>query len=49
MVVKKIFAYIILSSCLLIASMLTSCGMIDMEFDEDVQMAYDMRLDHDTV
>ena len=49
MVVKKIFAYILSSSCLLIASMLTSCGMIDMEFDGDVQMAYDMRLDHDTV
>ena len=49
MVVKKIFAYILSSSCLLVASMLTSCGMIDMEFDEDVQMAYDMRLDHDTV
>ena len=49
MVVKKIFAYILSSSCLLIVSMLTSCGMIDMEFDGDVQMAYDMRLDHDTV
>ena len=49
MVVKKILAYISSSSCLLIFSMLTSCGLIDMEFDENVQDVYDMKLDHDTV
>ena len=49
MTVKKILAYISSSFCLLIVSMLTSCGLIDMEFDEDIQGAYDMQLDHDTV
>ena len=31
------------------AFLLTSCGIIDMEFDENVQDVYDMQLDHDTV
>lgn len=47
MVVKKILAYI--SFCLLTGSLFTSCGLIDMEFDENIQDVYDMRLDHDTV
>ena len=34
---------------MLLASLFTSCGLLDMEFDENVQMAYDMQLDHDTV
>ena len=38
------FLYIII-----MASLFTSCGLLDMEFDENVQMAYDMKLDHDTV
>ena len=29
--------------------LITSCGLIDMEFDENVQVDFDMRLDHDTV
>ena len=49
MAVKKILAYISSSFCLLIVSMLTSCGLIDMEFDGDIPGAYDMQLDHDTV
>lgn len=38
-----IFPYI-----LLLASLMTSCGLIDMDID-DIQIAYDMRLDHDTI
>lgn len=38
-----------LSSLLLMASLLTSCGLIDMDFDDNVQVAYDMQLDRDTV
>lgn len=42
--------YISTFSCVMIlASFFTSCGLIDMEFDENVQMVYDMQLDHDTV
>lgn len=33
----------------ILTSLATSCGLIDMELDETMQMAYDMRLDHDTV
>ena len=42
--------YISTFSCvMLLASLFTSCGLLDMEFDENVQIAYDMQLDHDTV
>ena len=49
MVVKKKLANISSASCLIMAFLLTSCGIIDMEFDENVQDVYDMQLDHDTV
>lgn len=38
--------FVWMSACSLLTA---SCGLIDMELDEDVQMVYDMRLDHDTV
>lgn len=34
---------------IILVPLFTSCGLLDMEFDENVQMAYDMKLDHDTV
>lgn len=46
----KILRHLIAFSCAaVLASFMPSCGLIDMEFDENVQMAYDMKLDHDTV
>ena len=42
--------YISIFSCvMLLALLMSSCGLLDMEFDENVQIAYDMQLDHDTV
>ena len=42
--------YISTFSCvMLLALLMPSCGLLDMEFDENVQIAYDMQLDHDTV
>ena len=38
--------FVWMSACSLLTA---SCGLIDMELDEDVQMVYDMRLDRDTV
>ena len=50
MTVKKRLTYLSPLSCLLmITSLLSSCGLIDMEFDDNVQVAYDMQLDRDTV
>lgn len=50
MTVKKRPTYLSPLSCLiLMASLLTSCGLIDMEFDDNIQAAYDMHLDRDTV
>ena len=50
MTVKKRVTYLSPLSCLLLmASLLTSCGLIDMDFDDNVQVAYDMQLDRDTV
>ena len=50
MTVKKRLTYLSPLSCLLLmASLLASCGLIDMDFDDNVQMAYDMQLDRDTV
>lgn len=46
---KKLRHLITFSCVVVLVSLITSCGLIDMEFDENVQMAYDMRLDHDTV
>lgn len=47
----KELRHLITFSCavMVLTSLITSCGLIDMEFDENVQMAYDMQLDHDTV
>ena len=50
MTVKKRLTYLSPLSCLLLmASLLASCGLIDMDFDDNVQRAYDMQLDRDTV
>ena len=50
MTVKKRPTYLSPLFCLiLMASLLTSCGLIDMEFDDNIQAAYDMHLDRDTV
>lgn len=50
MTVKKRLTYLSPLSCLLLtASLLASCGLIDMEFKDNAQVAYDMQLDRDTV
>lgn len=46
----KISFHILPFSCImLLASLFTSCGLMDMEFDENVEITYDMRLDRDSV
>ena len=46
----RILRHIKKTVCMALVSMLTvSCGIIDMELNEDVQVAYDMHLSHDTV
>ncbi len=46
---KKLRHLTAFSYIMVLTSFITSCGLIDMEFDEEVQMVYDMKLDHDTI
>ena len=47
--INRIIHILSFSSIMLLASLFTSCGLIDMEFDENVEIDYDMQLDRDTV
>ena len=47
-IMNKLKQLIIFLCVVVLASLITSCGLIDMDID-DIQIAYDMRLDYDTI